>query len=160
MSGFFRQSELASDPIEGFSEVAGATGPDAHSRGARRARLASRSRSDSRRRPRVSPRPRTGSAVPENPPAPHGPAFLPAVPLQHPHLLPGEQMQFVQGLLARQQVQLSDLALEISALRRVAAEQQMLASHRLDEMERRLRHVDALLLHIMQHLQVPPMRRA
>ena len=41
MSGFFRQSELASDPIEGFSEVAGATGPDAHSRGARRARLAS-----------------------------------------------------------------------------------------------------------------------
>ena len=36
MSGFFRQSALA---IEDFSEVAGATGPDAHSRGARRARL-------------------------------------------------------------------------------------------------------------------------
>ncbi|CAE7836626.1 unnamed protein product [Symbiodinium sp. CCMP2592] len=149
----FERPELADDPIEDFTDSAADTYAVSAERASRRARLASRSRSDSRRRPRVSQRLHTVPAQLGHLTVRPRVSFLPAVPLTQPHLLPGEHVQYLQNLLQRQQSQLSDFALEVAALRRVAAEQQMLASHRIDEVERRLRRVDALLQHIMQYLQ-------
>ena len=131
------QGALSHDPVEEFSDdhapLEAASPADV-----RRAKCASRSRSDSRRR--LSGFRRTRVIDDMNVPQTPAPVvrLLPSVQLPAPHLLLENQFIFLQSIIQQQKRCIRDLQLELETLRRVTAEQRVIASHRLDQVERQM----------------------